>query len=708
MAAVGMPGVVRNVNLQITASQSGQLQVVINGVRQQLQALQRSAQAVGTSITTTGAQTTAAINKLHTPFDRLNRQIKNVFAVAVAFEFIRAISFVENAIAQLAKQGILFNSTLEQGAIALAAILTATRQYTDSQGRALDASQAFVANLARAGILQKDLLQASIDTLGTDQELVDAYRLVLALTANQKATDRERLLLAQTLVNTSKVFGQQQQETFIEVRQILQAQRDIGQVLLLNAGSSSKIVREHRAQGAQVQYLLELFKDYQAIAGRLGQSFIGLVSTTETLINNLTAANFTQIFEGVKEFLKGINDELSNIITIPVHLTASAKELFNFGRAVGQIISGLTEKLAEYLVTLAVFVIRNKEGLKAVHAVFLTFLQLIELIVTTLGKLATAYLDIIATTSRPQKEFFDFSGIENLVKRTKSVLNNLVDSTKSSFISLTDAISKSLNDILRAFPSTIKAVFQSFLVDIETLRSGLTRLGKDLTQELFSPFNQRLSETNEIVKNFSQNTTRNVVKVHNAFNEMFSAILAFGKSILNEIFSPLDTRLKETEMIGRRVGKDLAQNVSSVAQTGALLSQMFTSLFEKMVLFFKGFVENIQLINRFLRDLTLGVTATLFATGFNPWFAAIVGAAALIGLVIDLQNEMEKLQGVVDSPVFDDFAKRVRGIQEEVLGPIADAIKAVNEGGQGAETVLNRLLDLKLELEMSFRRSLDE
>lgn len=350
MAGIGIGGgIVRNVNLQITATESGQLNVAINGVNQRLAGIRRNAAQIGPVFNQASSQAASAINKIHGPLDRLNRQIKNVFAVAIAFEFIRAFSALENSFAGIIRQGVLYNATLETGRLALAGILASTRQIADASGQVVPVADAYRGVLFRSAELQREIALLNITTLGTQEELEGVAQRVFGFTSRQKATDEERLQLTSNILNTSKLFGLTQDQALQETRQILTLDNERGQTILQNLGYTARQLRAFKDQKTLVQELNRILEGFSAIAGDLGDTWEGLTSTVQTFFNILSSEVFSDVFRGIKDVIDGINQSLKEALAsgnLAVSLGRAAEDLVELGRALGDFLISAVQQTA--------------------------------------------------------------------------------------------------------------------------------------------------------------------------------------------------------------------------------------------------------------------------------------------------------------------------------------------------------------------------
>ena len=341
-----MPAGVRSgVHIVVSGRADGSLAVATRNARGQMESVEDAARRAGRTTVRAAQESGKAYSDQIPVISRFARQIRNVFAIALAFEFIRAFSAIEESLTKLIVLGFQYNQVLEQGRLAVAAILASTRQLEAANGELLPVLQAYPIFLQQAATLQREILLRSISTLGTAEELQGVFQRVLAFTAQQNASDEERLALSQGILNAGKLFGLTQEQLALEARQILTLESDRGQLILQSLGLRVRDLRVAKEQGELVQVLNKRLEAFNIIAGDVALSFQGLLSSVETMISLLSSATFLPIFSGVKDILIGIRDALVEIERtggLQAALGVSESELRAFGEQLGMIIARTT------------------------------------------------------------------------------------------------------------------------------------------------------------------------------------------------------------------------------------------------------------------------------------------------------------------------------------------------------------------------------
>lgn len=328
------------------------------------------------------------------------RQIRNVFAVAFAFEIIRAIGQIENNFGRLIALGVEFNVKMQQGALAIAAIIVSTRALEDAQGNVIATAAIFPVVLLAAKQLQEQLLFASVHTLGTYEDLAGVYQEVLGFTAKQKATDTERLTLAENIVNFGRLLGLTGQRLVDESRQILLLETQRGQQILQALGYTAQQLRHYKEQHTLVQVLNNALKDVNAISQTIGQTLQGMATSVQSLIGALDAKAFEGVFGGLLVVLQNVRDTLLAAFksgTIFVGLEATTEQLRVLGTTIGEFLISAIKSAAEFTATITDFLAKNNDVLLAGRDIVLSFFTLISPLTVLVGKfisLAASLLEV--------------------------------------------------------------------------------------------------------------------------------------------------------------------------------------------------------------------------------------------------------------------------------------------------------------------------
>ena len=362
-----------------------------------------NAQRAGTTSTRAlnqAAQSTSrferGLNAVNRQLSTVGRRFRSVFTVTAALQVLLVVHQIGRGIGYLIAQGIGFNMFLEQNAIALSAILGTTRELTIANGQAVSAILFYPVIYEEARRLQKEIVLLSVETIGTAEDLTGVYQRILAFTAQQKATDEERLQLSSNLLNIARLIGLNETETLIEIRQITTLETNRGQAVLQVLGLNIKQLRNWKEQGELVQRLNTALEPIRIIAQEIGNSFLGVSESVKSLIAINLGTVFQDSFRGLGDILRGARDRLKEILEqgpLVQILGLSTAELEAFGAKLADILINVGTYLADVINSVTEFTVRTPAFITG-----LTFLfQAIELL---LSGVARAFARVV--------EFFGF------------------------------------------------------------------------------------------------------------------------------------------------------------------------------------------------------------------------------------------------------------------------------------------------------------
>ena len=362
-----------------------------------------TAQRVGTTSTRAlnqAAQSTSrferGLNAVNRQLSTIGRRFRSVFTVTAALQVLLVVHQIGRGIGYLITQGIGFNRFLEQNAIALSAILGTTRELTIANGQAVSAILFYPVIYEEARRLQKEIVLLSVETIGTAEDLTGVYQRILAFTAQQKATDEERLQLSSNLLNIARLIGLNETETLIEIRQITTLETNRGQAVLQVLGLNIKQLRNWKEQGELVQRLNTALEPIRIIAQEIGNSFLGVSESVKSLIAINLGTVFQDSFRGLGDVLRGARDRLKEILEqgpLVQILGLSTAELEAFGAKLADILINVGTYLADVINKVTEFTVRTPAFITGLTFIF----QAIELL---LSGVARAFARVI--------EFFGF------------------------------------------------------------------------------------------------------------------------------------------------------------------------------------------------------------------------------------------------------------------------------------------------------------
>lgn len=286
--------------------------------------------------------------------DSLKRIVETAAGVSLSGLFSSLVSQAK----EFATQGIQVNAQLEGSRTAIAALLQGTTKLTDAHGQTVNATAAWKVNLQQAGEVQQRIAEMSASTLGTQQELLDVFRGVLAFGSSQKASLEQQLQLSQGILNVGKLQGLNSALLEAETRQILTLESARGQVILPLLGLTVQQARQYREQGTLVQELNTRLAVYKQLAEDSALTWTGLTTTISSFSSLVSAGLFSNAFAGVKEILVGMRDEFNQLRQsgdLTSTWTADVQALRNLGAISADVWTRIERGIAQATETVLAF-----------------------------------------------------------------------------------------------------------------------------------------------------------------------------------------------------------------------------------------------------------------------------------------------------------------------------------------------------------------
>lgn len=236
-----------------------------------------------------------------------------LFSVAAGL-VVRGFFAITQAIRDVVTSGIGFNQQMEEGKVAMAALIGTSRELADAQGQTLTFAEAYPGLLQQAEDIQRKIILANATTLGTGEELLAVYRQVVGLSGQQKGTLDDVLEISQLITNVSKIQGLAGEQIVDEARQLFTLESARGQLVLRTLNISIQDARLAEKRGELFDLLREKGAAFLAITEELANSMSGLTSTASTFTSLFAGAAFGNVFNLARQFLVGFNAELDDII----------------------------------------------------------------------------------------------------------------------------------------------------------------------------------------------------------------------------------------------------------------------------------------------------------------------------------------------------------------------------------------------------------
>jgi hypothetical protein len=300
-------------------------------------------------------QATQAGQTLSDGLRAVGASLLRIGEIVIGINLASLLAQARQQLVAMIRSAIDFSNTLEQGQIALGALLALSRQYTTESGVTASTIASYRTSLSDAAKIQQQLLTLSISTLGTAEELVETYQLVLAFSKGQQATDEARLTLSQNILNAGKLLGLNNSLIATEARQILTLERASGQQILSALGLTIQQARAYKEQGTLVTFLNERLKIFTDLSGDVALTWEGLTSTVKTFVQILEAQAFTSTFSALKEILRGMSEEFQRLRAsgelFGSVIGTTDQDLRDLGAVIAQVIATIITEVAKLVAT---------------------------------------------------------------------------------------------------------------------------------------------------------------------------------------------------------------------------------------------------------------------------------------------------------------------------------------------------------------------
>ena len=329
--------------------------------------------------------------------------IFSVTAGLIVRGFFEITAAIKNTIAE----GIQFNATMEQGRIAIAALLLQTRLIEDAQGKVLSITEAYPALLKEAAKIQKDILIANIETLGTGEDLMRVYQQVLALSGGQKGNLADVLTVSKIILNISELNNESGEKAVTNARQLFTLETMKGNTGLRFLQMSLQQAKNLSDQGLLMQEIIGRGQVFLALSEKIAGSWGGLTSTVQTFFSQIAGVAFLGTFEGLKEVMKGFVTEINKLAEtggLKAILDVDPSTLQELGASFARITVNFVKGVADITNSLIAFTAISGNLEKVVNGITAAFIGLRDVLVFMVARrlfldLAAGYTALIALFS---------------------------------------------------------------------------------------------------------------------------------------------------------------------------------------------------------------------------------------------------------------------------------------------------------------------
>ena len=253
----------------------------------------------------------AALKRTRSDASRLLFTFRRLFGVLALFTAVR---FAGQGIANVVRQMVRFNATLETANLGLASIITATGDVRDAVGNAVGASERLALAQREAGRQTQLLRRDGLQTAATFEQLVDTFQIAVGpgLAAGLDLDQIRRFTVQ--VSQAASAAGVAQNQLSEEIRSILSGtiqQRTTRLAAVL--GITNEDIRRAKEAGVLVEFLQERFSAFSEAGEVALGTFAALITNVQDALLQLLGAGGLQFFDELKGLLRDVQDLATDI-----------------------------------------------------------------------------------------------------------------------------------------------------------------------------------------------------------------------------------------------------------------------------------------------------------------------------------------------------------------------------------------------------------
>lgn len=199
----------------------------------------------------------------------------------------------------LVKQGMEFNSMMEDSKLSLASMISAFATFEVAGKKVTDANEKLTLSMAEAAKIQEQLRIAAIATTAEYGELVEALTAGFAPMAQSGVRLDQMVGLTQRLTQAATTLRVPMAQLGIEIRQLLEG--DVARSSLMQKlGLTKEQIDEAKASGTLVELLTEKTRAFGLAGDLAAGTWSGLISNLKDGFKQITGSGFGEFFEWAK------------------------------------------------------------------------------------------------------------------------------------------------------------------------------------------------------------------------------------------------------------------------------------------------------------------------------------------------------------------------------------------------------------------------
>lgn len=254
--------------------------------------------------------------------NRVSFTFRRLFGILAAFTAARLA--VQGFFAAL-REGLRFNSLLEDSRLGIAGLIAATSNLVDLQGRSVSATEGLVIAQGEARRQMQLLRRDALATAGTLENVLEAFRVGLAPGIQAGLSIDEVRRFSVEISQAAAALGLAQNQLAEEIRSILQGTITTRNTRIAVAlGITPADIRRAKELGILNEFLQERFEAFRKAGEESLQNLSVILTNLADATRQVLGAGGEELFEDLKGFLGGILDSLRQITDEGVQLDPEA------------------------------------------------------------------------------------------------------------------------------------------------------------------------------------------------------------------------------------------------------------------------------------------------------------------------------------------------------------------------------------------------
>lgn len=261
---------------------------------------------------------------LRVELDKGKNEISNFVSGAKKLFATIGISFgmavVLREMKELLNYFIEYNSEIEQSILGISALVGATTDIVDNEGKILEGQEKFNAALEIGENIYRQLQLQALTTAATTPEIVRGFQ-SMVMPARKAGMNFDQILkLSIAIVQAMQAANLPMIQMRLESRALIEGEENMRADLMKNLDIRAKTVHEMREQGKLYEFLMDRLKVYSKAGEHQLKTWQGLKSSVKDMVSILGAL-------ATEDFFGFLTDQLRQFLTI---LGKAEDGVFNF------------------------------------------------------------------------------------------------------------------------------------------------------------------------------------------------------------------------------------------------------------------------------------------------------------------------------------------------------------------------------------------